>query len=393
MDATKFELALKTEPTPGTATSLASADVVVRLLADTSPDFDPEINDPEEAQGDQSPNPISVGRVLGSISARYRLRGPGDLTTEPAIAPLFRTARFFPNAVEVLSIGAVTSGPFQCSERITGGTSSAIGLVIRQTASGAASVPYIPISGTFQNSETITGSQSSATATTSSTPTATGYAFRPDDTDVLTTGTVASARFNNDGLAYDLRSVVSDLSILFKACTYAEVTQNIQGPMDGDPTDTAMFNPTYPEETGANRGVPKMSNDAGLVIGSHSPTDIDEITFNYPSTASERTDVNGGYSQCIRTMNSRRDVPTIAIPPAQVPVATFAAFASLTAETLSYLEFTHGTGTGKTWRLCCPTAQVIEFGWSQRDALALNPLVFRLNRGHEGNDECFLWVS
>jgi len=60
--------------------------------------------------------------------------------------------------------GAVTGGPFQVGETITGGTSSATGKVAYVAASY---VEIVSLSGTFQAGETITGGTSGATAAVS----------------------------------------------------------------------------------------------------------------------------------------------------------------------------------------------------------------------------------
>jgi hypothetical protein len=392
MDATKFELAVKTETTPGTAIALSAADVAVRLLGDTSFNFDPDILDPDEVQSTQSPQPVAVGRVLGTIAARYRLRGPGSVSTEPAVSDLWKMAALAPNAAKTVAIGSITSGPFLCSETITG-AGGATGLVIRQTATGASAVPYIPLSGTIASSEVITGGTSAATATTAGAPAAAGWCYRPNDDDVLTGSHAATCKFLNDGAAWQIRGALSDISFLFRACSYAEVTQNITGPVAA-PTATALFSPTYPEETGASRGAPKMDNDAGLTLGSYEPIDVEELTLNFPSQISPRMDINGGFGNCVRTMNYRRETPTLAIAPALVLPATYDYFSKLTAETLSYCEFTHGSGTGKTWRVCMPQTQITELGWASKDpALTTAPIVMRCCEGNTGNDEVLIWVT
>ena len=82
-------------------------------------------------------------------------------------------ADFFIPDTYYLNIGAITSGPFQRLEVVTGGTSGATGTVAIDTADGTSPL-YIFTwqntgQGTFQNGETITGSISGATATISGT--------------------------------------------------------------------------------------------------------------------------------------------------------------------------------------------------------------------------------
>ena len=63
--------------------------------------------------------------------------------------------------------GAVTGGPFQAGEIITGGTSAATGVV---SSVGSVFLLYTVLSGTLQSSEVITGGTSLATATTLTAP-------------------------------------------------------------------------------------------------------------------------------------------------------------------------------------------------------------------------------
>lgn len=70
-----------------------------------------------------------------------------------------------------------SGGPFTYNETVTGGTSSATGVVIFDDTSNSELVIAVT-SGTFQDAETITGGTSSATATISGTPSiAYGTAF------------------------------------------------------------------------------------------------------------------------------------------------------------------------------------------------------------------------
>ena len=68
-----------------------------------------------------------------------------------------------------LSHGTVTSGPFQVGETVTGGTSSATGVVTQEVTDDYLMVKTV--SGTFQNGEVLTGDTSGATATTDAAPT------------------------------------------------------------------------------------------------------------------------------------------------------------------------------------------------------------------------------
>jgi len=69
---------------------------------------------------------------------------------------------------------AAKSGTFQDGERISGGTSNAIGELRSDQSAAANHIYYFPITGTFQNNELITGATSSATITTAAANAVTG---------------------------------------------------------------------------------------------------------------------------------------------------------------------------------------------------------------------------
>ena len=73
----------------------------------------------------------------------------------------------------VITYTSLSGGPFTYNETVTGGTSSATGVVIYDDAS-ASELLVAVTSGTFQDAETVTGGTSGASATTSGAP-AVGY--------------------------------------------------------------------------------------------------------------------------------------------------------------------------------------------------------------------------
>ncbi len=68
-----------------------------------------------------------------------------------------------------LNTGAVTGGPFVVGEKVSGGTSSAVGRVLSVDATNT-SLVVATESGTWQSGEVVTGATSGATATTSAGP-------------------------------------------------------------------------------------------------------------------------------------------------------------------------------------------------------------------------------
>lgn len=69
----------------------------------------------------------------------------------------------------VITYTSLSGGPFTVGETVTGGTSSATGVVVYDAASDT-ELLVANVSGTFQDAETITGGTSGTTATTSGAP-------------------------------------------------------------------------------------------------------------------------------------------------------------------------------------------------------------------------------
>lgn len=183
------QVAAKVESAEGTAESLSNADAKL-LVYDPKVSFDIEMFQRNPARESLSKLSKIPGKRPGGLTFGLMLRGSGTATTSPEWFRLIRACGFEDNAFHEIAIGAVTSGPFVHGETITGGTSSATGRVIIETANGASTIFFKSLSGTFQSGEVITGGTSGATATTGGTPSAKGRELKPislnDDIPTLT---------------------------------------------------------------------------------------------------------------------------------------------------------------------------------------------------------------
>lgn len=81
----------------------------------------------------------------------------------------------------ILTIGAITSGPFTAGSTVTGGSSGATGVVIGTTSNGAARLYLRDVVGEFSATETITSGSTSAVIAASGVINR-GFAYRPDST-------------------------------------------------------------------------------------------------------------------------------------------------------------------------------------------------------------------
>ncbi|MBI5023782.1 MAG: hypothetical protein HZC18_02145, partial [Candidatus Omnitrophica bacterium] len=146
----KRQLAAKIESVEGTAESLAAADA--GLLVNFSPkaNYDPQMYQRNPVRSSLTKIGKLTGKRSGGIDFSIELKGSGSLTQEPEWAKLIKACGFAINDLKKITIGAVTAGPFQHGETITGGTSLATGRVVIETATGTTTLYFVVLTGTFQ---------------------------------------------------------------------------------------------------------------------------------------------------------------------------------------------------------------------------------------------------
>lgn len=382
------EFAVEQEGTPGTVETFVQADVLVRLRDGYVIAPDHELIDLNELSSVSTSTAAVLGRRSIAFTVSYVLRGPGDLVTAPAIQDLLEAALFEGTAAKSNNIGAVASGPFEAGEVITSdGTGSPTGLVLQETANGASSIPYIPLSGTIGNSEGLTGGTSGATATTSSTANDAGMGFRPADWS-SGTGHHASCRGLVDGQQWTARGCLADLTIALENGGPGIVTQNFMGAWSSY-GDQAVFGVTsFPE---ASTTVPKFL-DGSIDVGTYQPTGVNNITINWPTNPTLIEDANdsSGDGVLYCDYNRQAAVPTITMEVDQVAAATKNYFTELQTPTIQKVEFTLGSSSGAIWTFSAPSAQLRTIGVTSRDPQrGTYALEFGLTGSN--NEELLIW--
>ena len=173
----KRQLAAKIEAAEGTAETLAAADAKL-LVYEPKVSFDVAMFERNPARTSFSNVGKMTGKRTGALGYKLELKGSGATATVPEWGKLLQACGFGVSALKSMNIGAITNGPFQHGETITGGTSGAQGRVVINTVNGASAILFVVVSGTFQSGETITGGTSTASATTSSAPSTLGNEFK-----------------------------------------------------------------------------------------------------------------------------------------------------------------------------------------------------------------------
>jgi hypothetical protein len=387
MRTSKRQFAAKVETTPGTAETITSSEVLVRIRdGDTiEPNF--EAIDSQEVQATSSKRPNLIGRRTLGFKVSYLLRGPGGLSTDPAAKPLLEASMLKGYDLQKISIGAITTGPFVDGETITGGTSAATGRVFRNTANGASEIKYFALTNTFQSGEVITGGTSTATATTSSTPSANGMVFQPADSDfgVSDSKHHVTAKLLQDGYQWTARGCLADLTMQFRNGHPCTISQSFLGAYSSSGDEALLTLATYPEESVA---APRFLN-ASLKFGVYSPSDVVDFSLEYPISPEAREDANDSAGDGVRFADYQREHPRLRLDPAMVSAATYNYFSTMFAGTTFAMEWVLGSTSGSTWTFYADTAQFVNLGAGARRNLATVPLEIILCGTN--NNELYIW--
>ncbi len=361
----KRQLAAKIEAVEGTAETLAAADAKL-LVYNPKVSFDVAMSERNPAR----PSFSNIGKIPGKrpagLSFRIELRGSGVVTTAPEWGKLLQACGFGVNALKSMNIGAITNGPFQHGETITGGTSAAKGRVVINTANGATAILFVSISGTFVSAEVITGGTSTATATTSSIPSTVGNEFKPisDNIPSLTQGSF------EDGLRKLIKGSRGKVKYGFKSGKPVFMDFEFQG-VEAGVTDTAFLaNVTY-ENT-----KPPAFLSALFSVDAYSAR-IGEMDFDIANTLAVRDDVN-----------DQRGILSFAITdrgvsgsfnPEMVSCATYDFHTKWFSGAEMIVDFTVGSVAGNKFRFYIPRVQYTKVEDEDRDGLQLAKSAFKLN--------------
>jgi hypothetical protein len=381
------QFALEQESTPGTAETLAAADVLVRLREGYTIMPEYGLIDLQEISSVSSKTAAVIGRRSVTFGVTYVLRGPGSTTVDPAIAPLWESAMLVGAEAYTIAIGAIAGGPYVAGEIVTGGTSGNTVMVLQQTATGAASLPHIQITGALQSGEVLTGGTSGATSTSSAAPANVGYGFRPADwSDEDGSGHHATCEGLVDGYYWQGRGCLSDLQWEFTNGGPCIVTQNFVGSLSAKGDKVLYTVAAYPE---ASVVVPKFL-DAGLWIDSVKPTGINQVTITWPTNPTFVEDANDTADDGVLYADYDRQLPTVTLEIDQVATTTYDYFDSLEDGAPVRFELTYGATSGAIWTFAAPAAQIRSIGTGDREP---NRATFQVELGLTGanNEELLIW--
>ncbi len=370
----KRQVVSKIESVEGVAETLAVADAKT-LAYNPKISFDPEMFPRDPARLTLTNIGKVVGKRPGTLGFSLELRGSGSAATAPDWGKHFQNCGCGVSLLKSINIGAVTAGPFQHGETITGGTSAGKGRVIINTANGAAAIFYVIISGTLQSGEVITGGTSGATATTSSSATTIGNVIEP-----LTDNVVSQTMSGyEDGIRKLLRGCRGKFKLGFKNGQPVMSEFQYMG-VEAGIADTALFtSPSY-ETT-----KPPAFLNAAFSVDTIAHK-ISELEINVDNKLAARDDVNNDRG-LLSFLITDRDVNG-SFNPEMLLVATHDFHSKWFNATEMVLDTAWGTVSGNKFRFFAPRVQYTKVEDESRDGIAVAKGSFDLNGSLlPGNDE------
>lgn len=379
----KRQAAAKTESTPGTKETLSAADAKV-LFYNPKVQITPETyeRDPERMSSDQLS--AIVGKRPGRFTGEFDLAGSGTATTDPEWIKFLKACGFVSNALYSITIGAITSGPFQHGETVTGGTSGATARVVMKTADGTTTLYYVPISGTLQDAETITGGTSGASATTGSDPSEVGkeVALRPLGEEDPITCSDLNWVTGTDAFVKELAGAVGKATLNFQTGEPVKVALDMMGVFAGV-SDGSIFSPTYPTVK------PPAFLGATFTIDGYA-AQFASLAVNIENDIQEDTDEKATYG--IKRYNIVNRKVTGSIDIKAVPVATHDAYGKLLGGSEMEMKWSFAPTAGNKFVFYAPRVQYREIDEGDRNGQVTFENNLSFNGGENALNEAFVML-
>lgn len=371
------QIAVKIEGTEGTAETLAAADVIqVR-----EPTYKPNVPFYQRniARATLTPLQALPGIKTGTLSFGVELKGSGAASTAPEYDAVLQACGLLPTTEAKLTVGAVASGPFQAGERVTGGTSGAIGIVLFDLANGETDLWVKVISGTFAT-EVITGSDSGASATSSAVSLTDGILYAPASGSTVPSVTAAAMV---DGVRILLYGCRGTLTITGTAGEVLMAQVELSGVL-GVPADVALFTGLSLDST-----VPPVFLGVSMKLQDDYGAIFQALSINLGNNVTERpdaSDTEGVLSYLITGRN-----PTMTVDPEMTTVASHDFVGKLRSGAAGRSEFSYGSTAGNRMRISMPNIQYSDFNDGDRNELAVADITCLLSgKDDDGEDEIFL---
>ncbi len=371
------QAALKIESIEGTAESLAAEDAKINAY-DPKISFEPDMSEREVAGIASS----RLSRVPGKRAATFKLgmhvSGSGTATTDPEWIKYLRVMGFSSSSLSTITVGAISNGPFQHGETITGGTSGATGRVIKDTVNGTTTLYFVPVGTlTFQNNEVITGGTSGATATTGSVPSAVGKVMEPL-TDGIPCATVSGYEAGIRKLLKGSRG--SKMKFNFKTGKICMIDAEYKG-VEAGVTTTALLSNVAREDK-----IPPAFLSAALTCDGVA-FKLSELSIDIENKTVAREDPSDSRGICSFAIAPPQKI-TLSMDPEMLALATHDFHSKLFNGTEMIIDFTLGSSTGNKYEFYGPKLQYSKVDDDQREGLAVVKITADFN-GHPDRNDAF----
>lgn len=378
------QVAGKIETVEGTAESLTATDAKVKAY-NPRIEFSPDMFPRNWARNTYSKVGKLTGKRPGSYPFGVELKGSGTATTEPEWSKYLKACGVKISALRSITIGAVSNGPFQHRELITGTNSGATGYVIMATANGTTTLYYVAV-GTvnFESAETITGGTSGATATTGSTSSAVGKVWEPlTDQSLVPSLTLAgyeSIIGSSSGLKKLLKGCRGSCKFNFKSGEPVMMDFNFMG-VEAGITDISLLTGISYETQ-----IPPVLVSAAFSIDSVAAK-ISMLDIDFGCNLSPRDDVNDSRGLLSFIIGGRDVVGSF--DPEMLAVASHDFHSKWFNNTEMALDITIGSTTGNKFRFYAPKVQYTDVKDQDRGGIKIAQTVFDLNQSIAavGDDE------
>lgn len=367
------QFGLKIESVSGVQETLSASDYGISLT-DLSGVSAIEAIDANTFRGSISATASRIGTKTASFELGGELKNSGVLNTKPKIDPILTIARFVSDNVMSMTIDTIVGTTTKLQSVITGGTSSATGLVV---AVEDTKIYYIVMSGVFVSGETITSGTFSAV--TSTTPVQHGFIYRPSST--IASEKTATINLYDGGIEKNAYGAAGTFTLSLDTESYPSWTSSITAVLKPDEwgvEGTKVNNIVYEDH------LPEIVNAANLAVGTLVTPVTSSIECDLGNTVVMLRDLNSPTWLKYALVTSREATATIscmAEPDSDV-------YAKLFAGQTAQLTFTMGSGDGNRIDIIAPAVQFTGITESDQDSLLAQEIACKLT----GDDkELVLW--
>lgn len=367
------QFALKVESVEGTAIALAAADAKMRVNRDAvALSDDVEFFQRRIARSTLSRLGSIPGVRGGGASCEIELAGSGSVATAspPSWKDATRCCGFGWSEQKKITIGAITSGPFQHGETVTQATSNATGRVVGRTLTGTTLLYVVVLSGTFDATNVITGGTSGASATPSAVAVG-GWEVKPISSSIPTAtiglymdgkrGRIAGARGN-----VVLRGRVGEPMML--AFTFLGVHQ---GEDDQALLSSVSYETTVPPALMAAAAIFHPSG------GTTYTPQIHDVEIDLGSQPTLRKSINATYGAFSAVVAKERQA-SARIDPEMDLVANFDPDGLMNAATDGLVQFSVGTVEGNRFLIVLPACRIVAVANNETDGIRTTSLTLDL---------------